>query len=357
MHINDLGWKKYITRFPEHSDLKEDAVARVAVENKTNYVLYSSYGELEGVVRGNLLNTATKNADFPKVGDWVKIQKLQGENKAVIETILPRATTIARPDKDTRDLQVIASNVDTMFIVQSLDNDFSLRRTERYLVLARESGTNPVVILSKADLATNVESKIMEVKRLNPELPVYAINATTAQNMDEVTSHLKPGETVVFLGSSGVGKSTLANTLLGYDAQGTGQVRESDSKGRHTTTKRELFILPGGSILIDTPGMRELGISATEETVEKSFTDLETLSRECKYNDCDHIKSEGCKILEGLQAGTIDRKRYESFLKLFKETTFQKAKEDPKEIIKRKQAYKKRQKEYVKIVRQKYKDL
>ena len=346
MNIIDLGWGQYTEEFPQYKKQNKETVARVAAENKTNYVLFSNFGELEGLVRGSFLNNATENSEFPKVGDWVEIQKLQGEDKAVIKSILPRKTTISRAAALKKTQQVIATNVDIIFIIQALDSNFNLRRLERYVVTAKESGCQAVIILNKTDLEDSGK-KAEEVRKALPGLLVFSLSAKTGAGMQVIEYLLEPGKTVVFMGSSGVGKTTLINYLTGASNLKAGELGQG-GKGKHTTTRRELVLLPDGAILIDTPGMRELGLWVSDEAVDESFLDIQELSKKCEFGNCDHIKSSGCAVLKALSEGVLGQARYESYLKLFSEADVirPKTKETPKEMMKRKSKYKKMQKNY-----------
>lgn len=264
MKLNELDWEKY-SQSLKNLEINEENVARVAVENRGGYLLYSNWGELTGIVQGKFIKKAKVEGDYPKVGDWVKISKLQGENKAIIEEILPRFSKLSRRriSKDRSEInnnqeeQIIATNIDTVFIVQGLDADFSLERLRRYLEAVKSGGAHPVVLLNKCDLIENPAEKKAEVLAENPDEEIIFVSAKTGHGLVEV-KNLIDEKSVVFVGSSGVGKSTLINALLGIDLQKIQDVRLDDSKGRHTTTKREMFLLQSGGILIDTPGMREL---------------------------------------------------------------------------------------------------
>lgn len=315
MDLKTLGWDLYKESLSENID--ENNIARVAVENRGGYLLYSEVGELVGIIQGKFMRSAKSEVDYPKVGDWVKIKKLVGEHKAIIEEILPRKTKISRKraGEDVAE-QIIATNIDIAFVVMGLDGDFNVGRLERYVAMAKEGGCQPIILLNKCDLIENSQSKLKELMQLLPKVKIFLVSAKNKFGIDDVRKLITTDTTVVFVGSSGVGKSTLVNVLLGLDLQKTQEVRFDDSRGRHTTTKRELLLLPSGGILIDTPGMRELGLWASQDAVGETFYDIEIFVRECKFNDCDHTQSPGCAVLNALKDGKIDRQRYDSFIKL-----------------------------------------
>jgi ribosome biogenesis GTPase len=317
MNLDSLGWKKYSQQIalPEG----DFDVGRISVENKTNFTVLTKYGECSGILRGKTL-TGFSGDEFPKVGDWVRVNKLPNENKVVVEAILPRATKISRKSPDDDREQVIVSNVDVIFIVQSLPDDFNLRRLERYLVIAKQSGALSVIILNKIDLNHEFQELIDGAKEVAQGTPIVAVSAKTGKGIEELREFLKPGSAFVFLGSSGVGKSSLVNALTGLDLQSTREIREYDGRGRHTTTKREMIILEDGSILIDTPGMRELALWADEEEIQKSFEDIDELSLSCRYSSCDHDKSDGCAVKAALDDGKLSVERYQNYLKMKRES-------------------------------------
>lgn len=324
MTINDLGWQVYTTKIPDATRHNPQHVGRVVFQDATRYGVFSNHGETEGIVRGAMRRGAAFSSQLPKVGDWVVIEPLPGEAKVVIKEVLPRFSKISRKALGKKgEEQVVACNINTAFIVEGLDNDFNLNRLERYLAAIIQSGAQPVILLNKADVHMDAVQVLAQVQAAHPDVPVYIVSALQETGLEALTRHVPAGETSVVVGSSGAGKSTLINVLLHTEVQKTKEVRADDSRGRHTTTRRELFMLPGGGMCIDTPGMRELQLWAeTSAPAESVFADIEALSEQCRYHDCDHEKSEGCAVLAAVESGEIDGARYRSYLKLKKELAF-----------------------------------
>jgi ribosome biogenesis GTPase len=261
---------------------------------------------------------------LPAVGDWVAAIPRPGEAAGIVHAVLPRRSRFSRKVAGgITDEQVLAANMDTVFLVCGLDGDFNLRRIERYLAPAYDSGASPVILLNKADLCQDLAARLAEVEAIAAGAPVHAISAADNQNIDAVCQYLATGRTAAFLGSSGVGKSTVINRLIGQDRQRTGEVRTHDSHGRHTTTHRELILLDGGGMVIDTPGMRELQLwSDDSAAVDEAFEDVERLARACRFRDCRHEAEPGCAIRVAIEDGTLDPGRYDNYLKLQRELRF-----------------------------------
>lgn len=315
------------------------SVARVIAEHKTQFMLMSGTEEFPAVMRGKFFFEGYEG-EFPKVGDFVKYEAIPNA-PAVITAVMPRTSVIARkaPEGDTK--QIIVTNVDVLFIVMGLDHDFNIARLERYLSLARESAIQPVILLNKADAVANVAPFIDEVTALTSDVPVYAVSARTHFNLDTLLTHITPETTAVLLGSSGAGKSTITNWFLGTEKQTTKPVREDDSRGRHTTSHRELFRLPKGGFLIDTPGMRELSLYEPDVVHFEVSAEFEDIMNSCEYSDCDHEKSEGCEVHAALLDGRIDEKKYARYIKSKKEAAFLQTKIDDAVYLKRKNEDKK----------------
>lgn len=293
---------------------------RVAVEDKHHYILFTVTGPLTGKVSGKMLHDANSPADLPKVGDWVALAARRDEGKAVIHQVLPRRTRLSRklPGRETGE-QVIAANVDIAFLVQGLDRPFNPALLQRHLVMAREGGVKPVVVLNKADLSRDVLGQLAVAEAAAADAPVIAVSAKTGRAIDSLTQLIRPAETVVFIGPSGAGKSSLINRIYGDEIQATTEVRDRDAKGRHTTSWRELIVLPKGGLVIDTPGMREFHLWVAEQAAAESFSDIEALAARCRFRDCGHMTEKGCAVRAAVAAGELPRKRLEDYRKLERE--------------------------------------
>ena len=321
MNLIDLGWNDFFKAHFESLDLDNVIPARVAVQQKDRSVIICEEGELWAEVSGKFRHAALSKSDYPTVGDWVAITMKPGGDGAVIQALLPRKSKFSRRavlDGETGE-QVLSANIDTAFVVCGLDGEYKLRRLERYIAVAYDSGTSPVVILNKSDLCDEVDAIRSEVEATATGVPVHPVSAITKDGLDVLDDYLEKGRTAAFLGSSGVGKSTIINSLLGYERQRTGEVRESDRRGRHITTYRELIVLPNGGILIDTPGMREIEIWGEQDGLSRAFDDIEALASQCRFNDCSHATEPGCAVREALENGDLDNDRYQNYLKLQKE--------------------------------------
>jgi ribosome biogenesis GTPase len=315
---------------------------RVAVENKTNYGVYTEFGELTAEVSGKFMFDAESREDYPAVGDWVVLRPIPDEGKAIIDKVLPRQTVFSRKEAGSRtEMQILASNIDTVFIMTSLNQDFNLRRVERYMILAHESGAKPVIVLSKADICDDIETKLKETEGISDGVPVHVLSSFTHVGVDELTKYLDGGKTVALLGSSGTGKSTFVNTLLGSDNLRTLEISKYKDKGHHATTRRELIVVPTGGLIMDTPGMRELQLWDGGEGLENVFDDIESLFHQCKFTDCRHENEPGCAVRAAIKSGAIDEHRYKNYLKMKREIKYFEFRKDHKASIAEKKKWKK----------------
>jgi ribosome biogenesis GTPase len=317
--LEKLGWTESHTIDFEPYAAEGLVPARVAVQHRGSFGVLSDLGELRAVAAGRLSHEAAGAGDLPAVGDWVAIAPRLEEGTATIQAVLPRRTKFSRKAAwAAAEEQVVAANVDVVFLLTSLNEDFNLRRMERYLTLAWESGAQPVVVLTKTDLSDTVDLRVLEVEAIAFGVPVHAISSITGDGLDVIRSYLAPGRTIALLGSSGVGKSTLVNTLAGEELLAVKEIRE-DGEGRHTTTHRQLVLLPEGGLVLDTPGMRELQLWESSDGLGETFSDIEELAARCRFNDCAHVSEPGCAIQAALEDGTLDAERWASYQKLQRE--------------------------------------
>jgi ribosome biogenesis GTPase len=325
MDLKDLGFDHWFEQQQDESGHRGGCVARVTEVVRDNYVVTDTTRSVPAELTGRLLYLAESSADLPCVGDWVVVQYYDEGTHAIITDLLPRKSVLRRKAAGKHiDSQMIAANIDVAFIVQSCDADFSVRRLERYLVMARDGRIEPALLLTKSDLvdAPELEVKISQVRQGNPALRVFAISNVTGRGLDELRHVLRRGMTYCLLGSSGVGKTTLLNRLLGREAFPTNTVREKDGKGRHTTSRRQLIVLKNGAMFIDTPGMREMGVIGMRDGIGESFADMAELATRCRYRDCTHTTEPGCAILGAVSSGELEEERYHSYLKLIKESEY-----------------------------------
>lgn len=314
--ITQYGWSDTLARaFAPHAQAGH-VPGRVVVQHRDSYVVATDAGETRAKAAGRLLH-ATGEADYPAVGDWVVLSPGRADRAATIHAVLPRRTAFVRRAADSlRKAQVIAANIDVAFVVTSLNADLNPRRIERYLAAAWQSGARPVVVLTKSDLCDDPQAQAAEIAALADGCPVLTVSARDGLGLDALLAQVSPGETCVLIGSSGVGKSTLVNAFLGEERMATQAVRESDDQGRHTTSHRQLVLLPGGGLILDTPGIREVGLIDAEEGVAVVFDDIERLAADCRFSDCGHVHEPGCAVQAALKAGTLDPARWAHFQKL-----------------------------------------
>jgi ribosome biogenesis GTPase / thiamine phosphate phosphatase len=341
--LEDLGWDDYFSGAFASLKLPDTMPGRVASIEKDNCRVLTASGEFTVQMTGHLRHQAIGKADYPAVGDWLAVQSLPGESKAVIHAILPRKSKFTRqsPGGPTEE-QVAAANVDTVFLVSGLDGgrNLNLRRIERYLAVAYASGASPVIVLNKADLCPDIEAQIREVALITQGLPVHGVSATAGTGIGTLKQYLIRGKTAAFLGSSGVGKSALINALLGEERQATGAIRKSDLEGRHTTTRRELILLPGGGAVIDTPGMREIQLWGGEDGLDNAFNDISEIAKGCRFADCRHDAEPGCAVRKALEDGELNEKHFKSYQQLQREIQHQVARQDTNAALVEKRRWK-----------------
>lgn len=327
--LDALGWTDpFASAFQAHA--APDVIpGRVALEHQHIYRVLSERGEHLARVAGKLRHEASTAVEYPAVGDWVALRTRPGELRSTIHAILPRRSRFSRKVAgDTTREQIVAANIDTVFLTTGLDGDFSLRRIERYLVTAWESGAQPVVLLTKADLCDETDARVRDVEAVASGAPVHATSARQNHGLDILGQYLQPGRTVALLGSSGVGKSTLINRLLGREQQRTAEVSTYKARGRHTTTNRELILLPGGGLVIDTPGLREIQLWEVGGSIGATFADIEALAAGCRFGDCRHDTEPHCAVRRAADEGTLEADRLESYLKLRREADHVAKKQD-----------------------------
>ena len=338
MRLTELGWDEgYAASFEPWRHKPRHEPARVIVGFNYLYRLALADGDVEGVLTGRLKHHASRRSELPAVGDWVVVRRGTGPDRASIVAVLPRRSRFSRRAAGAvTGEQVVAANVDVVFIVMALDADYSARRLERYLLLARDSGADPVVLLTKPDLHPDPAVPAAEVAALAAGLPVHVVSPKHGEGLDRVAAYLAPGRTGALLGSSGVGKSTIINRLAGSDVQKTREVREADSKGRHTTSHRELFVLPGGGLLIDTPGMRELQLWDVGEAVHETFDEIADLAGACHFTDCRHRNEPRCAVKAAVLDGRLPAARLASYLKLQDELAALERQQDERALLEEK---------------------
>ncbi len=330
MFLKKLGWNSYFEAMWEQHQGSGWVPARVVSQQRGLWRIAADFGECWSAASGKMRAAGEAGGDWPTVGDWVAAEVFTGEQPAILHAVLPRRSQFVRKAAGKRvEQQVIAANVDIAFLVAALDGDFNLRRLERYLAQCWESGAWPVVVLNKADECNDVPARAAEVGRIARDAPVFVLSARTGQGIEALDSFLVPGQTVVLLGSSGVGKSTLVNRLSGQDLQAVQSIREKDSRGRHTTSAREVFLLPCGALVIDTPGLRELQLWDATDGVAQTFADIDELAAKCRFRDCRHENEPGCAVQDALLAGSLDEARLENRRKLEREQEFLRRKMDP----------------------------
>ena len=325
MELYDLGFNEWFIQKLNESEKTDYSLARITTVNKDSYLVRNEYGEVISELAGEFIYSAESIVDYPVVGDWVFVQYYNNNTLAIIYDLLPRKTILRRKLAGKKiDYQTIASNIDVAFIIQSCDFDFNVRRLERYLVMINDGHIDPVILLSKSDLVSEKDlgRKVSEIQKAAIKCEIIAYSVKTSSGLPQIQQLLKPSVTYCLLGSSGVGKTTLLNHLIGRNAFKINLVREKDGKGRHTTARRQLVILNQGAILIDTPGMRELGNIGVELGNEESFSDIFRLSRNCRFKNCTHTHEVGCSVLRAVKSGSLNEAHYQNYLKLRKESEY-----------------------------------
>lgn len=327
--MNNLGWDDFFESKKAELELSDFSIARVVAEHKGAYRVKNEKGEFLAKVTGRKIFHAKSREDYPAVGDWVAIKEVD-ENQAVIQTVLPRKSVLRRTfgDKsrtgEKNDIQIIAANIDVAFIVQSVGRDYNINRFERYFVIAKNAGIKPVMILNKVDLISTEELdlKLLEIKNRLNDVEVVLTSAVNGEGLEKLKGFIERGKTYCFLGSSGVGKSSLINEILEKKSIKTDAIGAHSGRGKHTTTSREMYFSENGSIIIDNPGIREVGMVDAKEGIEDIFEDMETIAGKCKYADCTHVHEPGCEILAALKDGRLDEDRYSNYINMRNENEY-----------------------------------
>jgi len=321
MKLEDLGYNDKLEKLRNENNLKDFEIGRVISEHKERYIVKTEKGELEAEITGNLRFSSKSREDFPAVGDWVALTTYDSDS-AIIQIILPRFSIIKRQAVGHfGEIQIIATNIDFAFIIQAVDRDFNINRIERYLTICYSSNVVPLILLNKIDLIDEQRLNVLleSIKLRIKDVPIIAISNETQNGYETIRNTIEKGKTYCMLGSSGVGKSTLLNNLSGKNIMKTDLISQSTSKGRHITSHRELIVLESGGILVDNPGMREVGIADTAYGLETTFDKIISLSHKCRFKDCTHTTETGCSVLEAIEKGAIDKSTFGNYLRMERE--------------------------------------
>jgi ribosome biogenesis GTPase len=323
-NIEKLGFNNW---FSDKVDLSKTdfSIERVISVNKNSFVVSNGVKDIYAELTGKFLFNSEDSLDLPAVGDWVYAQLFDDDELAIIHDILPRKSLLKRKASGKKvEFQLIAANIDTAIIMQSLDSNFNLRRLERYLVMINEGKITPAIFLSKSDLISEeeIETKKNDIRKILPDITIASFSNNNASDIENIKTFFTSFKTYCLLGSSGVGKTTLLNNLINQELYKTQPIREKDGRGKHTTTRRELIVLENGSIIIDNPGMRELGVMSNESGLGDTFNEIDELSNQCKYKDCTHTVEAGCAILQAVERGEISEERYDNYIKIYKESLY-----------------------------------
>jgi len=339
LDLNKLGWNETLEKKFKELDCKDIIKGRVIFHSGKQYKIMTSNGEITANLSNYYINSTEIKSNLPAVGDWVCLKQVDEFHPYQIIKLIPRINKLSRKvSGEKSEEQVIASNIDIVFIVTSADQDFNIRRLERYCASINEISAQPIIILNKIDICNDYKQYLLDIEENLPNITTLSISAKTSENIDEVIQYIKPGNTIVLVGSSGVGKSTLINNILGYNRQTVGEIREKDGKGKHVTTSRELIVIPNGGMLIDNPGIRELQLWSSEIGISKTFEDIEELSRQCRFSDCTHNAEPGCAVKKTIEMGQLSQERVDGYKKLLREqdylntrkNTYEKRKKDRK---------------------------